>query len=114
MRRPFSMAGGDAPLAAASRFSANAARARAPLALDESTIAAIVSALADELEARRSKSEGWVSVEAVARHLGVKAAWIRQHADELGVVRLGSGAKPRLRFQLRRVDELLARRTPCL
>jgi hypothetical protein len=34
----------------------------------------------------------------IASRCGVKAAWVREHAAELGGVRIGSGTKPRHRF----------------
>jgi hypothetical protein len=34
----------------------------------------------------------------VAAKLGVDRSWVYAHASELGVVRLGSGPRPRLRF----------------
>ena len=41
-----------------------------------------------------------VSIDAaeVARRYGVTAAWVREHADQLGAIRLGDGPRPRLRF----------------
>jgi len=80
--------------------------------LSPETIAEIASALADALEARRSRLDTWVDAGTVAAHLGVDRAWIYQHSRELGAVRLGNGDRGRLRFHLRRVDELLAARTP--
>jgi hypothetical protein len=46
----------------------------------------------------------------VARRFGVTAEWVREHADELGAVRLGNGPRPRLRFDLERVAEALEQR----
>jgi hypothetical protein len=47
-----------------------------------------------------------------ARRFGIERSWVYSHAIELGVVKLGSGSKPRLRFDpevaaqvLRRVGE---------
>lgn len=39
-----------------------------------------------------------VDVHELAALLGVSTSWIYQHAAELGAVRLGSGSRPRLRF----------------
>jgi hypothetical protein len=39
-----------------------------------------------------------LTVEQVAKHLAVSSDWVYRHADDLGAVRLGGGAKPRLRF----------------
>jgi hypothetical protein len=54
-----------------------------------------------------------VDVETVARYLSVTPDYVYRHADELGVRRLGTGSKSRLRFSLREVDELLRERSTC-
>src|ERR1039458_4694666 len=36
----------------------------------------------------------------VARHIGMSAAWVREHGLELGGQRIGGGAKPRWRYDL--------------
>jgi hypothetical protein len=43
---------------------------------------------------------GLVDARTVADALGCSAETVRDHADELGVVRLGDGPRPRLRFDL--------------
>jgi hypothetical protein len=47
----------------------------------------------------------------VARRFGVTAEWVRDHRDELGVIRLGDGPRPRLRFDAETVAEELRRRS---
>ena len=47
----------------------------------------------------------------VGARFGVSAEWVRDHQSELGVVRLGDGPRPRLRFDPERVAEALTRRT---
>jgi hypothetical protein len=44
---------------------------------------------------------------AVARMLGVTRGWVYEHAAELGAIRLGAGARPRLRFDPLRVGSAL-------
>jgi hypothetical protein len=46
----------------------------------------------------------------VARELGVSRGFVYAHADNLGAIRLGSGPKPRIRFDL---DEVRRRLTGC-
>jgi hypothetical protein len=48
----------------------------------------------------------------VARRLGVDRAWVYDHADELGAIRLGKeeSKRPRLRFDPRLVAERMAPR----
>lgn len=41
-----------------------------------------------------------VDAASLAERLGVSPAWVRDHAEELGVQRLGTGPRPRLRFDL--------------
>jgi len=42
--------------------------------------------------------ERLLSAREVAERYGLSARWVREHAFELGGLRLGGGAKPRLRF----------------
>lgn len=44
----------------------------------------------------------------VGERYGVSADWVRSNADRLGVVRLGDGARPRLRFPAAAVAEALS------
>jgi len=46
----------------------------------------------------------------VAERFGVSAEWVRDHADDLGVVRLGDGPRPRLRFDAETVAAALTSR----
>jgi hypothetical protein len=48
-----------------------------------------------------------VDAAAVAAMLGVTRGWVYEHATELGAVRLGSGTRPRLRFDPQRVGQVL-------
>lgn len=43
----------------------------------------------------------------LADYLGVERGWVYEHAEELGVVRIGDGQRPRLRFD---ADRALAAR----
>jgi hypothetical protein len=43
----------------------------------------------------------------VAERFNVDRGWVYAHADELGVVRLGDGPRPRLRFDRAVVAQLL-------
>jgi hypothetical protein len=51
-----------------------------------------------------------VDTTAVATMLGVSGDWVREHAAELGAVRVGDGPKGALRFDLRRVKAALDHR----
>jgi hypothetical protein len=50
-----------------------------------------------------------VDAATLAGELGVDRSWVYAHRDELGVVRLGSGSKPRLRFDVQVARAALAR-----
>jgi len=47
----------------------------------------------------------------VARRFGVSAEWVRENADHLGVVRIGNGPRPRLRFSEETVAAALTARS---
>jgi hypothetical protein len=48
-----------------------------------------------------------VDAATLAAQLGVTRSWIYEHRDELGVVRLGTGTKPRLRFDVETARQAL-------
>jgi hypothetical protein len=58
---------------------------------------------ADEPDSRRER----ITAEEVSRWWGVSRRWVYDHADELGARRLGSGRRPRLRFDPEEVAERL-------
>jgi hypothetical protein len=60
----------------------------------------------------RAPAEELIDAREVARRHGVERAWVYAHADELGALRLGTGARPRLRFDPAIVRDALARREP--
>ncbi len=51
--------------------------------------------------------ERLVSAAEIARRFGVSRAWVYENADRLGAVRLGRGARPRLRFDPQKVEKRL-------
>ena len=76
--------------------------------LPSQAIERIAQRVAQLLEERRSLSgEGLVDAGGLARHLGVTRAWVYQHADELGAVRIGSGPRARLRFDVQGAKDAL-------
>jgi len=60
--------------------------------------------LVEALEARSAQVDTGQLVDAgtVAQALGLSRATIYAHAEELGAIRVGDGARPRLRFDLSR------------
>ena len=76
--------------------------------LTSDAIEQIAQRVAELLEERRGFSgEGLVDAGELARQLGVTRAWVYQHASELGGVRIGSGPRARLRFDVRGAKEAL-------
>jgi hypothetical protein len=65
----------------------------------------VVSRLRDGPE---RNSRQLIDAAEVARILGCARSWVYEHKAELGVVRLGGGSKPRLRFDRGRVGEIAA------
>ncbi len=84
-------------------------------ALPRETLDALADALAPRLAVRLAAlleespaaAPSLVDVAEVARALGVSAAFVYDHADELGAVRLGTGPKARLRFDVAQAREAL-------
>jgi hypothetical protein len=63
-----------------------------------------------ELDSIRSVPPGLVDAAGLAEYLVVERSFVYEHAVELGVIRLGSGPRARLRFD---VAEALRRLTAC-
>lgn len=66
--------------------------------LDPQTIEAIARRVVELLEKRGLQGRELVDAAELARRLGIERSWVYSHAIELGAVKLGNGAKPRLRF----------------
>jgi hypothetical protein len=77
--------------------------------LDRDDVEAIAQRVAELVAGQRRMVE-WIDTATLARTLGASEDWVRDHAAELGAVRLGDGPKGALRFDLGRVHEALDRR----
>ena len=69
---------------------------------------AIAHAVAHEIAevvATRSNTFGFVDARELAEELDVSIDYVYAHATELGAMRLGSGPKARIRFELDRARE---------
>lgn len=55
----------------------------------------------------------YIDATTLARHLGVERSWVYTHARELGAIRLGHGARARLRFDLAQATEAIRPRDRC-
>lgn len=62
----------------------------------------------DNGESRNPAREPLVAPAVVAARLGVSRDFVYRHADELGAIRLGSGPKAHLRFDLADAERRLA------
>jgi hypothetical protein len=84
-------------------------------ALDDRALARLADMLApriaEELSARTAVGPELVDAAAIARRFALSAEWVRDHADELGAIRLGEGKRPRLRFDPAEVLCALRRRS---
>jgi hypothetical protein len=69
--------------------------------LDQPTIEAIAERVAEMIGAHQRETEGrdrLLTAAEVATWWGVDRTWVYEHARELGVIPLGAGPTPRLRF----------------
>jgi hypothetical protein len=72
--------------------------ASARIKLDPQAVEAIARRVVEILERRGLQSRELVDAAELARRFGIERSWVYSHAIELGAVKLGSGPKPRLRF----------------
>jgi hypothetical protein len=82
---------------------------RSSCSLDAASVEAIAQRVVELL--REERPAELVNVAGIARRFGVSRDWVYAHADELGVVRLGSGSRARLRFDPQKVEDRLAEAT---
>jgi hypothetical protein len=57
-------------------------------------------------------NDGLIGPNELARRLGRSPEWVRAHRDELGVIPLGDGPRPRLWFDWAEVERRLAAESP--
>ncbi|HEX9966344.1 MAG TPA: hypothetical protein VGB06_00210 [Solirubrobacterales bacterium] len=93
--------------------------ASARIKLDPETVERIARRVMELLEQRGLQGRELVDATELARRFGIERSWVYSHAIELGAVKLGSGPKPRLRFDpeiaarvLRKVGEVAAADPP--
>jgi hypothetical protein len=78
--------------------------------LTASDVDAIADAIAQkigEIVGARPTTFGLVDARELAEELGVSIDYVYAHAAELGAMRLGSGPKARIRFDLDRARQIL-------
>lgn len=72
--------------------------ASARIKLDPELVDAIARRVVELLEKKGIQQRELVDAIELARRLGIERSWVYSHAIELGAVKLGTGKKPRLRF----------------
>ena len=85
------------------------------LRLDPESIEALARRVAELIDTDGLGTEPepcFISAAEVSRRWGVSRRWVYEHADELGVHRLGAGRRPRFRFDPEEVAERLGRSAP--
>jgi hypothetical protein len=68
--------------------------------LDPASIEAIAVRVVELLRDEQSQVNGLVDARTVAEGLGTSRDFVYSHRGQLGAVQLGTGSKPRLRFDL--------------
>jgi hypothetical protein len=81
----------------------------ARIKLDPQTTEAIARRVVGLLEKRGLQNRELIDAAELARRFGIERAWVYSHAIELGAVKLGGGAKPRLRFDPEVAAQVLRR-----
>jgi hypothetical protein len=77
--------------------------------LHPETVEKIARRVVELLEARGLQRRELVDASELAKRFGIERSWVYSHAIELGAVNLGSGAKPRLRFDPEVAERVLRR-----
>jgi hypothetical protein len=83
--------------------------ASAGIKLDPQAVEAVARKVVELLEKKGLQRRELVDAAELAKRLGIERAWVYSHAIELGAVKLGKGAKPRLRFDPEIVARFLQR-----
>ena len=85
------------------------------VALDADSVERVAGRVADLLAPRLADPTASVtgkllSAAEVSERWGVERSWVYEHASDLGAIRLGAGARPRLRFPAEAIEHYLAAR----
>ena len=78
---------------------------------DVEAIADAIAHRVAEIVTTRSTTFGFVDARELAEELGVSIDYVYAHATEFGAMRLGSGPRARIRFDLDRARQALEART---
>lgn len=78
--------------------------------LDAASVEAVARRVVELIRSEGDSPAGRRLVDAatLAAELGVERSWVYAHRAELGAIQLGSGSKPRLRFEVEVAEGLLA------
>ena len=75
----------------------------APVQLAPESLEALAQRIAELV--RDPDSVQFIDAAEVAHRFGVSRDWVYAHAEELGVLRVGDGSRPRLRFDVKKVSD---------
>jgi hypothetical protein len=75
-------------------------------ALDRAAMSSLAREVAQLLRHERP-GDALMTAREVAARLNVERSWVYTHAEELGAVRIGSGPRPRLRFDPAVIEQRL-------
>jgi hypothetical protein len=86
-------------------------RSHANATLDAASVEAVARRVVELIrgEGDSFSARGLVDAATLAAELGVERSWVYTHRDELGAMQLGTGPKPRLRFDVEAARAVLAR-----
>lgn len=79
--------------------------------LDPADVEAIAERVVEMLDERPTPSR-FVSAAELSRRLGLSRSTVYEKAEEFGAIRIGSGPRARLRFDVRAIEERLAPARP--
>ncbi len=77
--------------------------------LDAASVEAVARRVVQLMRDEADSSRRLVDAATLAAELGVERSWVYAHRDELGAMQLGTGPKPRLRFDIETARAVLAR-----
>ena len=75
-------------------------QANVPVSITRESVEAIAARVAELLQGQADSACGFVDARELARILGISRSTVYERASELGAIRLGHGARARLRFDV--------------
>lgn len=82
-------------------------RPSAVVNLTRESVQAIAASVVELLDERQAHSRAFVDAQELAQILGVSRGTVYEHARDLGAIRIGTGARARLRFDVAKATAAL-------